>query len=95
MGVQKSVNLKGAKKSKDDDREGVGPERVEPECRNEQGFDETVREKIERREVFASVGKVFRGPIEMHGDELVAIERQIDFEKFQSDPVQIERLNRP
>ena len=93
MGVEKSVNLESAKQSKDYDREGIGPERVEPECRNEQGFDQTVCEKIERREVFAAVGKVFRGAIEMHGDELVAIERQIDFEKFKSDPVQIERLN--
>jgi hypothetical protein len=45
--------------------------------------------------VLASVCEVFGRPIQVQGDEIVAIEGQIDFEKFQRDLIQSRRLDRP
>ena len=89
------MNLIDGKKSKYEHGEGIGPQRVKPQRRDEQRFDEAVGEQIQRCEVLASVSEVLSGSIKMHGDEFVAIEGEIDFEKFQRDPIQFGRLDRP
>jgi len=95
MRVEESVNLKDGKEAEYHDRQGVGPQRVEPESRHQKRFDEPVGQQIERREVLASVSEVFGGPVQMRGYEFMAIEGEVDLKKFERDAVQVGGLNRP
>ncbi len=95
MGVQESMHLIHGEQPEHNHGEGVGPERIEPQRRDEQRFDQPVRQQIQGCEMFSAVGEVLRRLIQVPGNEFVAIEGKIGFEELERDPIQLGGLDGP
>lgn len=95
MGVHEAMHLIDAENTEDTYCGGIGPKRVEPQRSNQDGFDEPVRQQIDRSEMLAAVGEMLGGAIEMSDDEFVPVKRQIQFQEFQRNMTQSRWLYEP